>query len=65
MNIKPNLINKEFIIKVMDKNQIDNNIINNDKNTIFFHFIIILFFILCILFLVFRFLEKNKKNNIK
>lgn len=65
MNIKPNLINKDFIIKAMDKIQIDNNVINNDKNTIFFHFIIILFFILCILFLVFRFLEKNKKNNIK
>lgn len=65
MNIKPNLINKDFIIKAMDKIQIDNNVTNNDKNTIFFHFIIILFFILCILFLVFRFLEKNKKNNIK
>lgn len=58
--MKPNLSNKKLIHHFINKNKnnIDTTII--DKNNIFFNFLIISFFILCILFLIYRYLEKNK-----
>jgi uncharacterized BrkB/YihY/UPF0761 family membrane protein len=63
--MKPKLSNKKLISNFINKNNkiIDTNHI--DKNNIFFNFIIILFFVLCILFLIYRYLEKKKdKKNI-
>jgi len=62
--MKPNLLNKKIIKTFINKNKKDINIECIDKNNIFFNFLIILFFILCILFLIYRYLEKknNKKN---
>ena len=62
--MKPKLLNKKIIKTFINKNKKDINIEYVDKNNIFFNFLIILFFILCILFLIYRYLEKknNKKN---
>jgi len=62
--MKPKLLNKKIIKTFINKNKKDINIEYIDKNNIFFNFLIILFFILCILFLIYRYLEKknNKKN---
>jgi len=60
--MKPNLVNKNHILKMI--NNIRHEPINNDKNIMFFNFLIIILFILGILFLIFRYLDK-KKNNIK
>jgi hypothetical protein len=62
--MKPKLLNKKIIKTFINKNKKDINIEYTDKNNIFFNFLIILFFILCILFLIYRYLEKknNKKN---
>ena len=62
--MKPKLLNKKIIKTYINKNKKNINIEYIDKNNIFFNFLIILFFILCILFLIYRYLEKknNKKN---
>jgi hypothetical protein len=60
--MRPNLVNRKNIIKFI--NNIHQEPINNDKNIVFFNFLIIILFILGILFLIFRYLDK-KKNNIK
>jgi uncharacterized BrkB/YihY/UPF0761 family membrane protein len=63
--MKPKLSNKKLISNFINKN---NKIIDTkhiDKNNVFFNFLIILFFVLCILFLIYRYLEKKKdKKNI-
>ena len=65
--MKPNLIDKNIIVKIINKNEkIKNTIytsINNKNNNIYFNLLIILFIILFILFLIYRYLEK--KNKIK
>jgi ATP-dependent Zn protease len=62
--MKPNLSNKNIILKILNTNNISNNInnqVNTDKNNILFNFLIILLFIICLLFLIFRYLEKKNK----
>jgi hypothetical protein len=61
--MKPNLVNKSHILKII--NNISKEPNNNDKNIIFFNFLIIMVFILGILFLIFRYLDKKKnlQNN--
>lgn len=58
--MKPNLVNKKNIIKIISN--ISQEPINNDKNIMFFNFLIIILFILGILFLIFRYLDKKKNN---
>jgi hypothetical protein len=62
--MKPNLVNKSDILKIISN--INKEPVNNDKNIIFFNFLIIILFILGILFLIFRYLDKKKKlqNNL-
>ena len=62
--MKPNLVNKSNILKIISN--INKEPINNDKNIIFFNFLIIILFILGILFLIFRYLDKKKnlQNNL-
>lgn len=60
--MKPKLFNKKIIKTFINKNKKDINIDYIDKNNIFFNFLIILFFILCILFLIYRYLEKKNNN---
>lgn len=60
--MKPKLLNKKIIKTFINKNKKDINIEYIDKNNIFFNFLIILFFILCILFLLYRYLEKKNNN---
>ena len=67
--MKPNLIDKNIIIKIINKNEnITETItkkLNYENNSNYFNFLIILLFILFILFLIYRYLEiKNKNNNI-
>jgi ascorbate-specific PTS system EIIC-type component UlaA len=71
--IKPSLLNKKTIIELIHqkqknnknlKNINENNIIN--KKNIYFNILIILFFVIGILFLFYRYIEKKKnlhKNN--
>lgn len=58
--MKPNLVNKKNILKIISN--ISQEPINNDKNIMFFNFLIIILFILGILFLIFRYLDKKKNN---
>jgi preprotein translocase subunit SecG len=59
--IKPDLLDQEMITKIIsNKKKIP---ISNENNIVFFHFLLIVFFILCILFLVYRYIEKNKRKN--
>lgn len=60
--MKPKLLNKKIIKTFINKDKKDINIEYIDKNNIFFNFLIILFFILCILFLIYRYLEKKNNN---
>ena len=64
--MKPQLLNKTYITKIIDLNKkIINNNINeiilntNNKNNNFFNFLIISFFIFCILFLIYIYIEKK------
>lgn len=59
--MKPNLVNKNIILKTLNENIISKGSVKADKNFLFFNFLIILLFILLILFLIYRYLEK--KNN--
>lgn len=62
--MKPNLSNKNIILKFLNRDNITNDInqhVSTDKNNILFNFLIILLFIICILFLIFRYLEKKNK----
>ena len=54
--MKPKLINKKIILKMFNKNSSVKYI--NDNHTVYFNFLIILFFIFVILFLIYRYLEK-------
>ena len=62
--MKPKLLDKKIIKTFINKNKKGINIDYIDKDNIFFNFLIILFFILGILFLIYRYLEKknNEKN---
>ena len=63
--MKPRLLNKKIISKLINKNKEVIDTITIDKNNMFFNFLIISFFILCVLFLIYRYLEKKKeKKNI-
>lgn len=63
--MKPMLSNKKLINSFINKNKRVINTTYNDENNVFFNFLIIIFFILCILFLIYRYLEKQKdKKNI-
>jgi hypothetical protein len=62
--MKPNLSDKNIILKFLNTDNIINNInmqVKTDKNNILFNFLLILLFIICILFLIFRYLEKKNK----
>jgi len=58
--MKPNLSDKYIISQILEKNTNFNLLINKQNNILYFNFIFILFIILCILFLVFRYLDKKK-----
>jgi hypothetical protein len=58
--MKPELINKNYILDIINKNK-KQNIIKNESNIIFFNFIIIVVIILGILFLFYRYIEKKKE----
>jgi len=58
--MKPNLSDKYIISQILEKNTNFNLLINKQNNILYFNFIFILFIILCILFLVFRYLDKQK-----
>jgi uncharacterized BrkB/YihY/UPF0761 family membrane protein len=60
--IKPDLINKNIIKKIMKPINLHNKSINNNNNNIFYNFMIIILFIIFILFLIFRYLEKKKQS---
>jgi ABC-type lipoprotein release transport system permease subunit len=63
--MKPNLVNKNLIYDYIEKKKEIIHNIKIEKNNIFFNFLIILFIIICILILVYRYLEKRKnKENI-
>ena len=62
--MKPELINKNYILDIINKNKVNKNnniIIKNESNIIFFNFLIISIIILGILFLFYRYIEKKKK----
>jgi hypothetical protein len=64
--MKPNLIDIKIVSDYVNKNKsipiVDK--INNNKNILFFNFLLIIFFIVCLVILLFRYFEKikNKKN---
>ena len=62
--MKPNLINKNLMIKNIIKAKKIILSENKKKNSIFFNLIIIFIFILFILFILFRYNEKKKSINI-
>jgi ABC-type multidrug transport system permease subunit len=62
--MKPNLINKELMIKNIIKTKKIILLENKKNNSIFFNLIIIFIFILFILFILFRYNEKKKSVNI-
>ena len=57
--MKPNLTNKNSILKMININK-ENIVINNNKNNIFFNCLILLIILIFILFLIFRYIEKKK-----
>jgi len=58
--MKPNLSDKHIISKLLEKNTHDSSLLNKQNDILFFNFIFISFFIVCILFLVFRYIDKQK-----
>lgn len=60
--MKPNLSNKQFINQLIKKKNNDSSIIVKQNNIIYYNFIFILLLIIGLLFLVFRYLEKNKEK---
>jgi hypothetical protein len=60
--MKPNLSDKHIIFEIIKKNNNHSYLLNKENNILFFNFLFILFLIICILFLVFRYIEKNKKR---
>jgi hypothetical protein len=63
--LKPNLINKENIIKSFEINKININKFNEYtiNNNLYFHILYFLIFIIGILFLIYKYKEKKKTNN--
>ena len=67
--MKPKLINKNFFLEILNKNNINSSdelLIHktiNDSNNNFFNFLIMVIFIIGILFLIYRYLEKKKCND--
>jgi RsiW-degrading membrane proteinase PrsW (M82 family) len=61
--MKPELINKNYILNVIKKTEKNDIFIKNENDIIFFNFLIISIIILGILFLFYRYIEKKKKNN--
>ena len=66
--MKPNLINKNLVIKSIKEecSFIKNNRINNinDSNNIFFNLLIIFVLIILLLFLMYRYLNKKKYKKV-
>jgi ABC-type amino acid transport system permease subunit len=63
--MKASLLNKNIVYEFINENKKIIKNTNNEKNILFFNFLLILFFIVCFLFLLFRYLEKKKdKKNI-
>lgn len=62
--MKIELVDKISLNKIINKNLKNNNTLINNKNILFFNFFIVLIFIFIILLLIYRFLEKNKNNEI-
>jgi len=58
--MKPDLINKNIIKKIMGPINFNNKLIIINNNSIFYNFMIIILFIIFILFLIFRYLEKKQ-----
>ena len=64
--MKPNLSDKNIIYQLFKKKTDNSNLLIKQNNIFFFNFIFILFLIICILFLGFRYIDKKeKKINIK
>jgi hypothetical protein len=61
--MKPNLSDKHIISKLLEKNTHDSALLNKQNDILFFNFIFISFFIVCILFLIFRYIDKQKVYN--
>jgi len=62
--MKPNLSDKIIIENIIKKDYKNTIFIKNNENIVFFNFLFILFIIISILFLIFRYLEKKKNINI-
>ena len=62
--MKPNLIDKNAIIKFVKNTTFDDSIQLKNNNIIFFNILLILLLIVFILFLIYRYLEKKKYKNI-
>lgn len=60
--MKPELINKDIIKKMINPINLHNKLVSNNNNNIFYNFLIIISFIILILFLIFRYLEKKKQR---
>jgi hypothetical protein len=58
--MKPNLSDKHIISKLLEKNTHDTALLNKQNDILFFNFIFISFFVVCILFLIFRYIDKKK-----
>jgi len=61
--MKPNLSDKHIISKLLEKNIYNSSLLNKQNDILFFNFIFISFFIVCILFLIFRYIDKQKVYN--
>jgi len=62
--MKPDLINKNLVYDMIYKKNKVSEKISLDNKSVYFNFLLILFFIFCFTILFFKFLEKrdNKKN---
>jgi hypothetical protein len=62
--MKPNLSNKIFLEKLINRDLKNLNLFKKNENIFFFNFLFILLIIIFILFLIFRYIEKKKNNDI-
>ena len=58
--MKPKLLDKDIIYKYIYKNRVLKSNECNDSNINFFNFLLISLFIIGILFLIYRYLDKKK-----
>lgn len=61
--MKPNLSDKYILSQLIEKKTNHISLAAKQNNILYFNFIFILILILAILFLVFRYIEKNKNIN--